>query len=226
MRGCWWVFKPKCRSWDRPREFWDPGGRGWGRRHLIKDPVVLSSSGECSLSDCGNLNLLSFCVTEISASKCVQSDIPDTAHVAWLSPNVCFSYSQKKKRPKQSSRANSRKKIFVLVCWALSLLKREHFEGKGDPHCVGLIHLCLTDQLFRRETLCPRGYRKLYCPFSFQTGSCILLKVNKCEPGKVCLVSDADFRTWEWSLCLAKMSSLRSIWANMFSALDLAFALW
>ena len=120
----------------------------------------------------------------------------------------------------------SLKKIFVLVCWALSLLKREHFEGKGDPHCVGLIHLCLTDQLFRRETLCPRGYRKLYCPFSFQIGSCILLKVNKCEPGKVCLVSDADFRTWEWSLCLAKMSSLRSIWANMFSALDLAFALW
>lgn len=61
-------------------------GVGWGHRHLMKDPVVLSSCWECSLSDCGNLNFLSFCVNQISASKCVQSDIPDTAHVAWLSP--------------------------------------------------------------------------------------------------------------------------------------------
>ena len=47
MGGCQSAFKPKCRAWDHPREFQDPGGRDGGLSHIKKEPVLSLHVGEC-----------------------------------------------------------------------------------------------------------------------------------------------------------------------------------
>lgn len=95
MRGCQSVFKPECRVWDHPREFRT-------LKDVAGDLVMLmwfEWLWELKLSD--------FMYDQKLNPQVCRSDFSDTAHVTWLHPDVCFSYSQKKKCPKQSSWANS-----------------------------------------------------------------------------------------------------------------------
>lgn len=85
----------------------DPGGHDWARSHIMKDPVVLYSCWGMWFEWLWELKLSDFlCNRNLNPQVC-RSDFSDTAHGTWLPPDVCFSGSQEKKWPKQSSWANS-----------------------------------------------------------------------------------------------------------------------
>lgn len=129
-------------------------------RHIViewKTQLFCLHSGECGLSDCGNLNFLTFCVTEISSPKCV-GVTSLTQHMELGSLLMSVFLALGRRNGLNNPHGPTVEKIFVLVLWSAFLIKTwTFFEGKGDPHCVHLIRLGLTNQLFWGETLCPRG---------------------------------------------------------------------
>lgn len=107
VKDCQPVFKPECKAWDHAREFQDPEGCGGGHSHVMKDPVVLCSGWRMWFEGLWELKLSDLpCNQNLNPQVC-RSGCWDTAHVTWLPPDVCFSCSQKKKWPKQSSWASS-----------------------------------------------------------------------------------------------------------------------
>lgn len=85
----------------------DPARRGCARSHVMKGPVVLCSCWGMWFEWLWELKLSDFlCNRNLNPQVC-RSDFSDTAHGTWLPPDVCFSGSQEKKWPEQSSWANS-----------------------------------------------------------------------------------------------------------------------
>lgn len=101
------VFEPQVQGMGPSKGIRGPTGCGWGQSHIMKDRVVLYPGWGMWFEWLWELKLSDFlCKRNLNPQAC-WSDFSDTAHVTWLPPEVCFSCSQKKKWPKQSSWASS-----------------------------------------------------------------------------------------------------------------------
>lgn len=130
--------------------------RALGHSHAMRDPVILFSRWGMRFEWLWELKLSDFLCDWNLNPQVWWGYFSNVAHGAGLPPEACFSRSQETKWSKQSSGASSWKNICFGFVEYFSYWNMNRFWRKGDPHCACWIHLCLANQLFAGETLCPR----------------------------------------------------------------------
>lgn len=99
-------------------------------------------------------------------------------------------------------------KIFVLVLLSAFSIKTWTLWGEGrSPLCTFDSFMLNKSVVLRRDCMSKKAIESFTAPF-LSNRKLHFAKSKQMWTGKVCLVSNADFRTWEWSQCLAKMWDL------------------